>query len=205
MNSRPDRFRTLYRKLLNLYPRAFREQFGESMEQTFVDLFNEREQLGEQGTAGFVLGTFAETAIGIVREHVLLITRGNRMKNSTTNYNLVAVISFLLALPCVLLYSLLVLNIEPNFGPLEPILNNPDPDQPDVVGSLVALSTLIMLIGAFIINLRIVLRARREGKSLKAHPLNFAFAVVMLAFIGTIVGDIIADQYPCWVGVPNCD
>ena len=33
---------TLYKKLLALYPRGFRERLGESMEQTFNDLYNEK-------------------------------------------------------------------------------------------------------------------------------------------------------------------
>ena len=75
--------RTLYQKLLSLYPQRFKEQLGESMEQTFNDLYQERKTEG--GWFGFVLWTFAETAIGIVREHVLLLTKGATMKNILAN------------------------------------------------------------------------------------------------------------------------
>jgi hypothetical protein len=51
------------------------------MEQTFNDLCNERNQQGEYRKSGFVLWIFVETALGIVREHVLLITKGSTMKN----------------------------------------------------------------------------------------------------------------------------
>ena len=34
----------LYRKLLALYPQTFKEQLGESIEQTFQDLWNEKQQ-----------------------------------------------------------------------------------------------------------------------------------------------------------------
>jgi len=71
--------RTLYKKLLALYPRGFRERLGESMQQTFNDLCRER-QTGA-GWFGFVLWTFVETAVGIVREYALLLTKGARMKN----------------------------------------------------------------------------------------------------------------------------
>ena len=73
--------RTFYRKLLALYPRGFRELFGESMQQTFDDLCNERKQQAESRQTGFVLWIFVETALGIFREHVLLITQGATMKN----------------------------------------------------------------------------------------------------------------------------
>jgi len=59
--------RTLYKKLLTLYPRGFRERFGESMQQTFNDLYKERKQQAEQGLFGFVLWTFIETALGPIR------------------------------------------------------------------------------------------------------------------------------------------
>lgn len=72
--------RGLYRQLLTLYPKEFRTQLGESMEQTFGDLY--REQYSEGGSFLFILWTFAETALGIVREHVLLITKRGAMKDT---------------------------------------------------------------------------------------------------------------------------
>lgn len=59
--------RRWYAKLLRLYPRNYRERMGESMEQTFNDLCRERRDAGE-GLFGFVLWTFADTFIGIIRE-----------------------------------------------------------------------------------------------------------------------------------------
>lgn len=73
----------LYRTLLNLYPQEFREQLGVSMEQTFNDLYRERQAQGKW--FGFVLWTFAETALGIVKEHVLLVSAGGAMKNLFAN------------------------------------------------------------------------------------------------------------------------
>ena len=59
--------RQWYARLLRLYPRNYRERMGESMEQTFNDLCRERRAAGE-GLFGFVLWTFADTFIGILRE-----------------------------------------------------------------------------------------------------------------------------------------
>ena len=80
--------RTLYKKLLRFYPQRFKEQLGESMEQTFHDLYKERRT--KRGRFGFVLWTFTETVIGIIREHVLLLTRGATMKNIFANPSAVA-------------------------------------------------------------------------------------------------------------------
>jgi hypothetical protein len=282
--------RTLYKKLLALYPRAFRERLGESMQQTFNDLYNERKQQTNPGLFGFVLWLFVETARGIVQEHILLIKEMNPMKNVLTNlrlpaiigfliilpfmilefmFNIVkrlntfslrnaldfivlfgflwlgltaillilmpivrniragnnimanpvpaqgntiltnpmsaAIISFLLALPFVTILSLLMLGIEPPLGPLEPLLNNPDPDQPDVLGSLIVLGVFLLSVLACIIVRAPIVRTLRTGGSLFAHPINLMLAVVILSFITMLVVSIIVDQYPCWIGVPNCD
>lgn len=57
-----------YAKLLRLYPKAYRERFGEGMEQTFNDLCRERRDAGK-GLFGFVLWIFAETFAGIIKEN----------------------------------------------------------------------------------------------------------------------------------------
>ena len=88
----------LYNKLLNLYPQSFREQLGESMEQTFRDLLNEKRQTKKE-LFGFVFWTFIETAIGIFREHLLLISPGDVMQTILKTSGSSALISFLLILP----------------------------------------------------------------------------------------------------------
>ena len=128
------------------------------------------------------------------------------MKHILTNPKLAAIIGFILVLPGALLFPLLVLGIEPPLGPLEPLLNNPDPDQPDVLGTAIALSLILLLPAvAFSISVTLLRRTMRAGGSLLAHPINLALAVVSLALILTFVGGFIVDQYPCWVGIPNCD
>ena len=92
----------LYKKLLTLYPRRFREQLEESMLQTFNDLYKERRT--ESAWFGFILWTFAETGMGIFREHVMLITEGATMKTVISNPGLAPVISFIL---CVLPFMVL--------------------------------------------------------------------------------------------------
>jgi len=93
----------LYRKLLAFYPSGFREQLGVSMEQTFNDLCNERKHKSDQSYFGFVLRMFIETAMEITREHILLITQGDPMKNTLTNLRSPALISLILVLPFMIL------------------------------------------------------------------------------------------------------
>lgn len=64
------RYRRWYARLLRLYPRPYRDRFGEPMSQTFADLARERSD-ANRSLIGFVVATFAETAIQIVRENAM--------------------------------------------------------------------------------------------------------------------------------------
>lgn len=89
--------RNLYKKLLTFYPRAFREQFSESMEQTFHDLYREKQPEGRW--SGHVVWIFIETTVGIAGEHMRLVLEGAFMKNISTNLRFTALVgSLLLAL-----------------------------------------------------------------------------------------------------------
>lgn len=54
--------------LLRLYPRPFRERFGEGMAQTFQDLCREHRNAG-RGVFGLALWISCETLVGIVKEN----------------------------------------------------------------------------------------------------------------------------------------
>jgi len=69
-NTTGRRYRTCYAMLLRLYPRPFRERFGEGRAQTFHDLCRERREAARQ-VFGFAVGIFCETLAGIVREHIM--------------------------------------------------------------------------------------------------------------------------------------
>ena len=92
------------------------------MQQTFNDLCRERQTKG--GWFGFMLWTFSETAIGIFREHFLLLTERDKMKNILANPRSTAtkwggLASFLLAMAFIiapLIY--LVGNLRDAMGPL---------------------------------------------------------------------------------------
>ncbi len=71
------RYRRWYTGLLRLYPRSFRDRFGEPMAQTFTDLARERADTNGD-LHRFALGTFAETAAGIIREIAMDTLKENR-------------------------------------------------------------------------------------------------------------------------------
>jgi hypothetical protein len=109
---------TLYKKLLTFYPRSFREQLGESMEQTFNDFYRERQ--AKLGRFGFVLWTFVDTAIGIAMEHVLSITKGSTMKTTLAYPRSAALLSAILLLVAFIVapFIYLVGNLRDAMGPL---------------------------------------------------------------------------------------
>ena len=77
------RYRTWYAMLLRLYPRPFREQFGEGMAQTFHDLCQERKG-ASRGLFGFALWIFCETLVGIVREQTIHMSHNMSQHGKTT-------------------------------------------------------------------------------------------------------------------------
>jgi hypothetical protein len=270
----------LYGKLLSLYPRAFRERLGESMEQTFTDLYGQRRRQKGGGLSGFVLWTFVETGMGIVQEHVLLIKEMNPVKNVFTNLGMTVALSVLLVLPfmvmegvnrrqfnedfpwslfgalwlqlaVILLILLPILrNVragrntmappEPTRGTtilarpasaaivgaillalpylatlslrllhLEPAvdawLNGPDPSQANIRGPLFVIGLFLLVMAAGLIAGAPIVRTLRAGGSLFAHPVNLVIVVlVLLPIIWGLTG-LIIDQWPCFLGVPNCD
>jgi len=92
----------LYKKLLTLYPQAFKQQLGESMERTFQDLWSEKRRTKKE-LFGFVLWMFIETAIGILREHLLRVSPGDIMQTILITIGSPALISLLLLLPFIIM------------------------------------------------------------------------------------------------------
>jgi hypothetical protein len=68
-----QRYRSCYAMLLRLYPRPFRQQFGEGMTQTFHDLCRQRRLAGRRLFA-FALSVFFETSFEIIRENTMQMT-----------------------------------------------------------------------------------------------------------------------------------
>jgi hypothetical protein len=268
---------TLYRKLLGLYPRAFKEQLGESMERTFQDLWNEKRQTKKE-LFGFVLWTFIETAIGIFREHLLLISRGDVMQTTLKTLGSSAVVSFLLILPFmvmevvnrrnfneefpVMLFFVMWLNLfaislillpivlgrrtgnhdmtnpvpaqkntlftnprsaamisgalilAPGILPLlnsvgwlslDRLFNGPNPEVAYLPGQVLSLGLILFPVAAGMIAGRPIVSTVRAGGSLFAHPINLIIVVFIVSTFAIGFSSFIIDQWPCFIGVPNCD
>jgi len=252
------------------------------MEQTFNDLCNEKQQT-KQALLGFVLWTFIETALGIFREHLLLISSGVIMLTILKTLGSSALISLLLILPfmimevvnrrnfnedfpfmlffvlwlnlfaislillpivrgrrtgnhdmantvptqgntlltnpksalmisVVLILSVIILSLLDSLGwePLERLLNGPNPEQLSVFGvrvasQFIAIVLLSIPVVAGIIAGGPIVSTLRAGGSLFAHPINLIIVVLISFLFAAGVVSLIVDQWPCFVGVPNCD
>ena len=167
----PQTVRRLYRKLLAFYPRGFRERLGESIEQTFNDLCDERKQQAEYGWSGFVLWIFAETALGIIKEHVLLIAEGATMKNIPVNLKSAALISSILLTVALIVAPFIYLT-----GDLRDAMGPFSYDVADFLSGPVWGASLVALV--FVLRERIGARAQRR--------MSLALLVAALA-AGTMV------------------
>lgn len=188
----------LYKKLLTLYPRRFKEQLGESMEQTFHDLWNEKRQTKKE-LFGFVLWTFIETVTGIIQEHILLIAQGDTMKNITTNPKSAALAGLLFIAPFVILNTIVASRIEPVFSLIRPGIHTGPYEYP-----LLFIVLLLIPVGSFI-TIRPIFQKGTQGTR-KFYLVNVLLAAFLLiVFIMLSIG-LGSDFYRCDVlQIPNCD
>ena len=195
----------LYRKLLSLYPRGFRERLGESMEQTFCDLYKEQKYQPARGF--FVLSIFAETTIGIVREHLLILIKGDIMKNMLASPRSAALTSLILAMPLGFTYVALMFNIEP----LARLLNNlftmegqPGQMEINILGRIVIYGGLLLLPVAFAFNLQPMLKREGPGGKRKLYAINLIVGAAILLLIVFTWGGLLVEQVYCLRGI-RCD
>ena len=247
------------------------------MQQTFQDLWNEKRQT-KKGLFGFVLWIFIEAAIGIFREHLLLISPGDVMQTVLKASGSSALIGFLLILPFMImevvnrrnfnedfpfmLFFVLWLNLfaislillpivrgrrtgshdmvnpvpaqkntlltnprsaamisialflAPGILPLlnsvgwlsvDRLFNGPNPEVAYLPGQIMSLSLILFPIAAGIIAGGPIIRTLRAGGSLFAYPIHLIIVIVISFLFAAGAIGLIADQWPCFVGVPNCD
>jgi hypothetical protein len=200
-----NRVRVLYKRLLSFYPRGFRDRLGESMEQTFNELYAERQT--KQGLVSFIVWIFVETGMGILREHVLLLAEGGMMKTLVSKPARAAIASFILALPLGLTYVALMFNIEP----LARVLNNlftVDGEQGgmqiNMLGRIVIFGGLLLLPVAFALNLQPMLKRQGPERKIRLYPLNLIIGTSLLILILFTWGGLLLEEIYCLQGI-RCD
>ncbi len=97
MKVEKEKIFALYRRLIFLYPRGFRERFGGSMEQTFKDVCNERSKQKGDISLPFVVATFAETSASVIKENLHQAKGAYQMNDRLKNVCVAALISLVLS------------------------------------------------------------------------------------------------------------
>lgn len=268
----------LFKRLLNLYPRAFRDRLGESMQQTFDDLYNERQRQTKMGVFGFVLWMFLDTVVAILKEHLQLMAKGEIMHITFKNIASSALMGLLLILPLLTMqfvnrrnlneeFPLMLflgmwlglfaisLNLLPivqawrtgnpdlpnhfvtqrntllttpkstamisillllfhvlgialrnlEWEPLRRLFNGPNPDVDYLPGQIISFCLGLLPVAAGIIAGGPIVNTLRTGGRLFAHPFHLiiVFTLSLLFTAGFVF--MLVDQWPCFLGVPNCD
>lgn len=195
--------RVLYKNLLSLYPQEFKVQLGESMEQTFNDLYKEKQQ-SKTGSLGFILWTFIETAFEIGREHVLLLAQGGSVKNIiVSNPKSAALVAFLFTLPFMVLNTIAGNQIEPFYTIFKVNTGGGFWDHP--IGHISLIIALLLFPLGAIIAIRPMLQ-KTENDRQKLYLVNIILAAIMFGFFFLISGALLEEIYGCNVlQIPNCD
>jgi hypothetical protein len=189
-----DRTRAAYRRLLGLYPRGFRERFGESMEQTFDDLRRERSAAG-RGMLGFVVWTFVETSLSVAGEHVAALSRV-----TLARHHRFALVGLVLFLPIGVLFPSIWLDIA-----VVRDLLTLDGDRPNILGWTLIVGGLLLLPVALVVTLLPMMR-REPNRERRLYAVNVLVCAVIATPIATTLYGIGEEMYRCEVrGIPNCD
>lgn len=194
-----------YKKLLAFYPMEFRERFGESMQQTFSDVCKEQKKISGKIPFSLMIWMFGETFFGIIKENSLHLKKGFTMENIISNQKMSAIFAVVLALPLAFILLIETQNIEPLNVYLRTMTTTADGYQLSAFGKIFFITAILLLPLGFFISLMPIARNMRSGRMLMANPVNFFISAGLFIFIAILVAVFVIDQYPCWMGVPNCD
>lgn len=126
------------------------------------------------------------------------------MNEAASHQRSVAMVGIILALPITLIFLIAGFNIEPFNGFLKTLFAT-DNTKMHIFGLFVLLAAMALLPIACILNLAAIGRSLRAGNSVVTNPANLLVTIGLLAFIITLISGFVVDQYPCWIGLPNCD
>jgi|SRR5687767_19475 len=116
-----------------------------------------------------------------------------------------AIVGFILAMPLANLLLIEVYSIEPLSSFFRGLTTEADGYRLNSFGAALTIGALLLLPAAFLINFIPIARNLRAGNPITANPVNLLLAVALFVFIAILVVTFIVDQYPCWMGIPNCD
>ena len=111
----------------------------------------------------------------------------------------------MISVALILSFAIVALLDYLRWAPLDSLINGPNPEQPYVPGLFIALALFSIPVAAGFIARGPIVNTLRAGGSLFAHPINLIIVIVILASLAWSWGSWTIDQWPCFMGVPNCD
>ena len=88
---------------------------------------------------------------------------------------------------------------------LDRLFNGPNPEVTYLPGLFIAIALFSISVATGIIAGGPIVSTLRAGGKLFAHPLHLIIVVVISLLFAAGVVSLIMDQWPCFLGVPNCD
>ena len=178
--------RRFYKHLLQLYPSAFRDRFGEQMEQNFDDLWNERDGAPAAEKFWFASSMLAEAGGGILRERASQLTTGEAMKTNGSTVIAAVPAGFVIVLPLMIMEAVNRRNLPEAFP-------------------VVLFTTMWLLATIFGVIAVSVGRSIIAEAGLRRHPVRLLLGAVFALSIAVFWSGLLVDQMPCFLGVPKCD
>ena len=88
---------------------------------------------------------------------------------------------------------------------LDRLFNGPNPEVPYPPGQILTLGLFAIPVAAGIIAGRPIVSTLRAGGSLFAHPIPLIIVALIMSTLVIGFTGLLIDQWPCFLGVPNCD
>jgi hypothetical protein len=88
---------------------------------------------------------------------------------------------------------------------LDRLFNGPNPEVEYLPGLFISVGLISFSVAAGIVAGRPIVSTLRTGGRLFAHPVNLIIVVLISSTFAIGLATLIIDQWPCFVGVPNCD
>jgi hypothetical protein len=85
------------------------------------------------------------------------------------------------------------------------LFNGPNPEVAYLPGQILGFGLILFPIAAGVIAARPIVNTLRGGGGLFAHPINLIIVAFLVTTFALGFGSFMIDQWPCFIGVPNCD
>ena len=195
----------LYQRLLWLYPRPFREEYGREMCQLFDDLYHDARHQGQGWhMLGFWLGMLRDLGKSVWAEH-LFIWRNNMSRKQAVPYFLgvlLLIYSFSFAGFNILKYNL---GVKIAWEPFAFITDNAQPTLFHVILNLLIVLGPVLAIALFalpMVSLRFDWQSDQFATIVisKGNRLTYVLIALCLLVGGIFVLYVIGENLPCLIG-----